>query len=388
MKYLFELGHQPHISIAEIFNTLTLQHTNTSALKYKGVDFLILETKKNIDTKKLINKLGGTIKIAYSPLEGGKGGVTLQQQITNYLNQTQSEGKIQFSINDKKLGIQIKKELKNLGRSVRYIEPKNTATILHNNLVEKKSDLTTINNEIFVTEAIQPFEEFSQRDYNRPGTDDKSGMLPPKLARIMINLSQTNTNKILLDPFCGSGTTLMEALSLGFKNIIGSDISEKAVEDSEKNIQWLVKSYNLSPKTYNLINADVTELSNHIQPNSVDTIVTEPYMGNPLHGNESEKYLKKQAKELAELYINAFKEFYKILKPGGITVFVIPQFKFGNDWIKIDCLKQIKKAGFELLPFDVETRLISSLQDNNNYLLYHRPGQHLGRGIYKFKKTG
>ena len=84
------------------------------------------------------------------------------------------------------------------------------------------------------TEAVQPFEQFSARDFGRPGRDDLSGMLPPKLAIIMINLAQTPLNSILLDPFCGSGTILSEAVLLGYTNLIGTDISEKAIADSKK----------------------------------------------------------------------------------------------------------------------------------------------------------
>ena len=55
------------------------------------------------------------------------------QAATVYLNTLQ--GKIHFSLPNKKQGLAIKKELKALGRSVRFVQANNTATILHNNLV-------------------------------------------------------------------------------------------------------------------------------------------------------------------------------------------------------------------------------------------------------------
>jgi len=377
-KYLFELGHQPHISIAEIqavfshkkIKNKIISAQDGSTSNGKNI-FFIVETSKELECKELINILGGTIKITEKIKE---------DNITNFLAKTPEEFKIQFSLsgpNSKKIAMAVKKQLKAMRRSVRYIEPKNTATILHNKLIKKQGDLTIFEDEIYLTKAIQPFEEFGARDYKRPGTDSFSGMLPPKLARIMINLGETNTDAVLLDPFCGSGTVLTEALDMGFKNIIGSDISNKAIEDTKKNIEWLEKTYNLKPKTQNLFVTDATKLSNDLGKDSADLIVSEPYMGKPLRGNENKLTLQKQNEELSDLYTKAFKEFYKILKKDGIAIFIIPKFKFKNEWVEINCLEKIKKAGFEIIP----------LSEESDSLAYHRPKQHVARVVWKFKKV-
>lgn len=388
MFYLFQLGHQPQISTAEIqavFHSKNLEIKKI--IKHLNNIYLILEAEEKLNTNQLINQLGGTIKI------GEEAGTA--DQLADYLIENFPTGKIEFSIDNPKLALQTKKELKMLGRSVRYIEPKNTATILHNKLVEKKSDLTIIDNKIFATTAIQPFEEMAKRDFARPGFDDKSGMLPPKLARIMINLAQINTTQTLLDPFCGSGTVLTEALSMGYTNLIGSDISPRAIDDTKKNLGWLSKSFNLpifqSPNSLKLFISDASEISKHLETNSINAIVTEPYLGRPLHGNESELVIKKQIAELSKLYFNSFKEFYKILKKDGVVIFITPKFKLQEKWIKINIEKEIKKIGFEILPFDVQTHLGASLgwqpAQPDASLEYHRPSQHLAREIWRFKKS-
>ncbi len=391
-KYLFSLGHQPHISIAEIkavFSQLeidakTEQPSNLVGKQNKS--FFLIKTKKKLDCEKLINKLGGTIKIAEKIEE---------DNITDFLAKTPEEFKIQFSLsgqNSKKIAMAIKKQLKAMGRSVRYIEPKNTATILHNKLIKKQGDLAIFEDEIFLTKAIQPFEEFGTRDYKRPGTDSFSGMLPPKLARIMINLGMSclplpegeptrsdgggGSNITLLDPFCGSGTVLTEALDLGFKNIIGSDISDKAIEDTNKNIEWMKNNFKFQISNFKLFTSDVTKLSNELKPSSVDLIVSEPYLGKPLRGNEKRDTLKHQANDLAELYTLAFKQFKKVLKKGGVAIFIIPKFKCENGWIEINCIEKIKKEGFKVIP----------LSEESDSLAYHRPKQHVARVIWKFEK--
>jgi tRNA (guanine10-N2)-dimethyltransferase len=60
--------------------------------------------------------------------------------------------------------------------------------------------------------------------------------LDPFLARAMINLSEINGSKILLDPFCGSGSILIEAALMGFK-VIGSDINLKLIKGAILNLR-------------------------------------------------------------------------------------------------------------------------------------------------------
>ncbi len=99
-------------------------------------------------------------------------------------------------------------------------------------------------------------------------------------------------------------------------------------------------------------------------------------MGKPLSGQETKKQLESQAHELATLYINAFKQFYNVLKPKGAITGIIPKFKKENDWVTINCLEQLKNVGFTLVP----------LSQNSDSLLYHRKNQHVGREIWKFVK--
>lgn len=120
---------------------------------------------------------------------------------------------------------------------------------------------------------------------------------------------------------------------------------------------------------------NVSELSEHVLGTKVTAIATEPYMGKPLRGDESKMQLENQAKELSRLYIDAFRAFKKVLTQKGTVIFIIPQFKHGQNWVTIDCVEQIKALGFSLVPFSKQSPS----------LLYHRKGQHVGRMIYKFK---
>lgn len=56
-----------------------------------------------------------------------------------------------------------------------------------------------------------------------------------KLSRAMVNLSGLNEKEVLCDPFCGTGTILLEAESMGI-HCIGIDYDKKMCEISEKNL--------------------------------------------------------------------------------------------------------------------------------------------------------
>ena len=431
--YWFILGRESLIAAAEIGAVLSVKNYKYSSqiLKVDGLSLrqptpvISTRAKRNgeiplqsvrdpstavgmtIKPHDLINRLGGTIKIGEEIADN----ITEEELKNNIIEELKTvTGKINFGLSFytaekidlrgvKNLGLQIKKSLKASGYSIRYVENKEPAL---SSVAVEKNGLTNRGREFLIekrrvsmdgtrhdsaesnkfslakTAAVQPFEEFGARDFGRPGRDDVSGMLPPKLAMMMINLAQAPKDGVLLDPFCGSGTIISEALLLGYTNLIGSDISEKAIANSKQNIDWIAKKFQISNNKFqiNLQVSNVKNLNKILKPNSIDAIAAEPYLGAPLRGNENQGVLLKQAGELKTLYIEAFKQFAEILKPGGAVVFIIPRFKFKNDWITIDCKKDIEAFGFKSIPF----------LEKYPHLLYARPNQRVGREIWRFEK--
>ena len=388
-NYWFTLGRQPLLSIAEIKAFFCLSDNNIS-----NNNTILKISLPKIEPNDIIKLLGGTIKIAEE-----LGINLLKEDLENIVIKEldKLQGKIHFGLSFygdnqiglsdlQKLGLTIKKSLKQQGKSVRYVQNRekilSSAVVKNNKLIDKGIEfIIDCNKNVFSiakTIAVQPFEKFSERDYGRPGRDDFSGMLPPKLSMIMINLSQTKKNGLLLDPFCGSGTIITEALIMGYKNLIGTDVSDQAIKNTEDNLDWTEQNYKLDLKNYkiDIEQCDIKELSNHIETGSVDAILTEPYMGKPLKGKESKQELFEQSQELRELYIIAFEQFAKIIKKNGIVVFIIPRFKYKDNWVVVDILKEIKKLGF----------LSKPLLPDTDYLLYHRPNQFVGREIWRFVK--
>jgi site-specific DNA-methyltransferase (cytosine-N4-specific) len=63
--------------------------------------------------------------------------------------------------------------------------------------------------------------------YSVHGLHDYKGKFNPQIARAILNSAGLKMDAIVLDPFCGSGTTLVEAAQLGFSGV-GTDVNPLA----------------------------------------------------------------------------------------------------------------------------------------------------------------
>jgi len=61
--------------------------------------------------------------------------------------------------------------------------------------------------------------------------------MPAKLARCMVNLAKPETGELLFDPFCGTGSMLVEAALVGCR-VLGLDIQRRMVRGSFKNLAY------------------------------------------------------------------------------------------------------------------------------------------------------
>lgn len=105
--------------------------------------------------------------------------------------------------------------------------------------------------------------------------------LPWKLARTMVNLAGLNENETLCDPFCGTGTILLEAESMGIRTI-GIDYDKRMCDGAKKNL--VANRYNSK-----IINANY-EYIQKIK-NRIDGIVTDLPYGISSKSSESPRKL-------------------------------------------------------------------------------------------------
>jgi tRNA (guanine10-N2)-dimethyltransferase len=144
--------------------------------------------------------------------------------------------------------------------------------------------------------------------------------LHPRIARVLVNLSNIKKGGVLLDPFCGTGGILLEAGLIGAK-VIGSDIENKMINGCKKNLDY----YNI--KDYNLFCSDIGEIHNNIS--SVDAIVTDFPYG---------KSTTTKGEDMKDLYFRAFKNISRALKKGGRAVIGISKkdlIKIGEQYLSL-----------------------------------------------------
>ena len=199
--------------------------------------------------------------------------------------------------------------------------------VLKKGLVEKSAEvLFCVGREqtlIATTTAVHDPFEFQKRDVGKP-VERKIFAMPPRLARIMVNLAGCTPGKVLLDPFCGVGTILQEAL-LSRARVVGVDLNPWCVKAARENLEWLAKEYGIKDADFTILQGDARRLSSRVR--DIDCIVTEPDLGPALRDVPTDAYAAKIVAKLEPLYFSFFENAFNSLIPDGTLVIVIPYFQ-------------------------------------------------------------
>ncbi|MBU1922527.1 hypothetical protein KKD84_04945 [Patescibacteria group bacterium] len=397
MHYFFILGRNPALSVAEIEQVLYGKIKE----RYFGASFYIIDTESRLDVEELRLTLGGLVKIGQIILKTSK--EACFEETLAILKKGAGAKKLNFSINDYgyafavKDALRIKKQLIKSDIKARFVfgkDPQLSSVSTQKNILDKDGielNCFKIKKQIWLgqTLACQPFAALSRRDFGRPARDHLSGMLPPKIAKIMINLGRFAPPSVLLDPFAGSGTILMEAALMNYKNLIGSDVEEKSTSNALENLKWLVSRGFVPAESIakiKIFQADARELDKKIPVASIDGIVTEPYLGPPLSRRVAREQILKIKSELEQLYLLSFEVFKKILKPGGKIVIIFPVF-MSERKVFLDILERIEKLGFEIKNPTEQCGIDFSKSMPRGGIIYSRPDQRVAREIFIFEKT-
>jgi len=92
--------------------------------------------------------------------------------------------------------------------------------------------------------------------------------MPSKLARCMVNLARPRAGELVLDPFCGTGSLLIEAALIGCR-VLGLDVQRRMARGCLKNL----KHFNIKPQGLMVADARNTPIT------KVDCVATDPPYG-------------------------------------------------------------------------------------------------------------
>lgn len=277
MKYLFILGRNVELSVEEIKSSFERDKINFKIISLVN-NGLLIETEKTLQ-KGIVNKFGGVISIGEVLISGSI--KEIEKKLDNTVLYPGTENKLNYVVFDFN-GKDYEDIL--LYLKGRFKEEKLKATLkplggnlkLQNGKIARNVSSNLIDEQFFVFEnnfgrILETYDSKSveKRDMEKPVRRSELS-ISPRLAKIMINLSQVKEGEILLDPFCGIGVILQEALLQKIK-VIGVDSDRIATENAKKNLKW----FNFSENNYQIINRNST----NVRTREVSCIVTEPDLG-------------------------------------------------------------------------------------------------------------
>lgn len=390
--YIAILGRQPALGMAELEHIYGSNNTRWFSDQSAIVDSPAFS----------VDFLGGTQKAARVTIEltnsdWRQASTKIVQEYTRLWSKF--EGKLTLGISAygfnasardiQQTGIILKQRLKKSGVSMRLIPNTesaiNSATAHHNKLglSVNKVELIVVrarNGRVVVSESVgaQNITAYARRDQERPKRDAFVGMLPPKLAQIMINLatqkSESHTSLRVLDPFCGTGVVLQEAALMGY-SVYGTDIADKMIDFSHTNLEWLSRTHNLDvDATLHQGDAMDTKWSSPI-----DAVVCESYLGQPFSAPPSPSKLDQVRRNCDHIIGSFLKNISTQIEPGTPLCVAVPAWR-SNDgrFSHLPLTSQLEQLGFTSYPFK---------NIDKDDLLYYREDQVVARELLVIVKS-
>ncbi|GAC1387149.1 MAG: TRM11 family methyltransferase [Candidatus Saccharimonadales bacterium] len=390
------LGRQPYLGLAELeslYGATNIQPLNGAALiklEPQSIEF---------------NRLGGVLKLAqHIATVSTTDWALLMKYMASILPErvvTLPPGKIRFGMSVYGLptkpatlnrsGLEIKKLIKRNGRSVRIVPNTlpalSTAQTIHNQLAG-----STGMEFIFVRHGkqtligqvikVQDIGAYADRDQKRPMRDARVGMLPPKLAQIIINLATGNGNNTagsehitILDPFCGTGVILQESLLMGY-NAHGTDLELRMTQYTQENLQWLTEKYQIDDTSYKIETADATSYNWTMSKQTI--VACETYLGRPFNSEPDHEVLNRVMQDVETIHRKFLQNLYDQIKPGTKICLAVPAWQTRTGFKHLKLLDSLSNLGYTRQSF---------VHAKTDQLVYFRPNQIVARELVVIQRT-
>ncbi|MDB5164423.1 MAG: hypothetical protein JWL89_49 [Candidatus Saccharibacteria bacterium] len=411
MQSLLVLGRQPALGLAEIESLY-----GADKIRPVGEQVAVIDVDPCLLA---FDRLGGAVKFCkiLTTLDTTNWGKIEKflVQVSPQQSQQMPEGKmllglsvIGLEVSAQRIeatGLSLKKAIRKTGRPVRLVPNKstelNTAQILHNKLTGPNGwELVFIRDGdktiVAQTVKVQDIESYTRRDRERPKRDAKVGMLPPKLAQILINLAvgQLPEDKLesiceipadqeiplplleqtILDPFCGTGVVLQEAALMGY-HVYGTDLEPRMIDYSRANLEWLNEKFRLAPVCSRL---EVGDATTHQWQKPIDFVATETYLGRPFTSTPTGEILAQTVMDCNLIIKKFLRNIHGQIESGTRLCIAVPAWQIRRDQFKfLPLIDQIDDLGYNRMSFE---------HLGNEDLLYYREDQIVARQLLVISK--
>ena len=370
--YIAILGRQPALGVAELECLY-----GAAAVRWFGAQAATITS----DTF-AFERLGGSQKAGRVVLELRGNWLAVSRQIVRHYS-AQWQGaphKITLGISAygfsvtarevQKTGLILKTKLRATGTSLRLIPNAapalNTATSHHNKLGRSPHHIELLvvraqDGRVIVAESVgaQNISALAARDQARPRTDAFVGMLPPKLARMMVNMAgplvqpsptteHSAPRPVLLDPFCGTGTVLQEALLLGY-DVRGSDLNPKMVSYTSENLAWLQRRSTAATPgaVQDVTQADATT-HQWADAQQLSAVVCETYLGQPFSAPPAPAKLSTVRTTCNHIISHFLSNLRPQLRPGTPLVIAVPAWRSSDgQFTHLPLITQLERLGYQ-----------------------------------------
>lgn len=215
--------------------------------------------------------------------------------------------------------------LRNAGlKKVRLLRPKGNELLSEEVLSRKAVDVVAFPYQggfaMGLTAWVPDSASMRYRGKSKP-TPRSDIALSPRLARTLLNIADLKPGQTVLDPFCGTGTILIEACNKSVR-CLGLDAMASRVQEARENLRW--SAGGMPNSRYDVRKGDARDLKRMLRGSKVDAIVTEPFLLQRLVARPKTSTARAMIEGSAEIYNDALASMAESITPDGRIVVVVP----------------------------------------------------------------
>ena len=338
MKTFFILGRNPELSRHEIIEFLKARNRKFTEIFFEE-NFLVLETPD--DEKFNIQEFGGVMWLGKITSEGTNEEIIKSLKTKEIIpsdkfsyaifgNQDEQNIKDRFKERKKKAMLKHGRQQIKFQDGSKHDLPNAEFYIFYHS-PNTESQIPNTSRKVYFGIATQDYDDkgVKKRDMQKP-TRRESLAISPRLSKILINLSSAKPRDLILDPFCGIGGILQEALIKKI-NVHGIDKDKTATEGATQNLKWLTSEYKIE-NSYKIENYD----SRKAPDLQFAAIITETPLGKILRKKPNDNEAKQIIQNFEAYIIPILKKLKSVKKPKAKIAITFPVIRtFHADTKKI-----------------------------------------------------